>query len=147
VGVETSEHDDPLGGAVERVAGGEDEALIAHAALHPQRGGRHYPGSLDAVGEARIGHGHDDWVARAQLVDRPKRRQEGGAVPGYRNRAALAGERRVRVVPRPLAQGRRVVAFDERVATVERGQFHPTDRVARARAVGVLGGKEIDSPL
>src|SRR5438874_13626882 len=45
------EHDDPLRGAVERIAGRENKALVAHVVRHPQRRREDDPAELHDVGE------------------------------------------------------------------------------------------------
>ena len=50
------EDDDAFGRRIQRMAGGEDQAVVRHALRHPDGGRRHDPRALDAVGEAAVGH-------------------------------------------------------------------------------------------
>ena len=101
---EPREHDDSLGRRVQRMARGQDQPIVGHALSDPDGRRRDDPRALDPVGEAPVRHHDRDLVARATLSILPERRAVGRAVPGDRDRAALAGQRRARVVARALAQ-------------------------------------------
>src|SRR3954454_2865729 len=109
---ESGEHHDPLGRAVERVAGAQDEAVVAHGVQDPGGVVVDDLGLLNPVGEGAVGHGEDDPVAALEVVDMAEGRPVGGTVAGDGHGAALAGQRCGGVVPRALAKRDRVGALD-----------------------------------
>src|SRR5262249_28675010 len=74
------EHDDALGGRVQRVAGGQDQAVVGDALRDPDGGRRDDPRALDLVREAAVGQRQRDRVTRLELVDAPEPGAVGGAV-------------------------------------------------------------------
>src|SRR5439155_169050 len=91
------EDDDALGRAVERMAGGQHEAVVADALDDPERVGTDDAPALDAVREGGVRHRDRDRVAVAEAVDVAKRRAVRRAVPGDGDRSRRAGQRRLRV--------------------------------------------------
>src|SRR5436309_4852127 len=61
--------DDPLSGAVQRIACGQDKPVIADVVSYPQRRGLHDLAVLNDVGEARVGHLQDDPIALGKRID------------------------------------------------------------------------------
>src|SRR5215211_1993477 len=104
--LELREHGPALRGAVEGMAGGEDETTVADGFDDPDVSRIDHLVLLDRVGEGCIGHLDPDLVTVLDLVDLPERGEIGGPVTGDRDRSGLAGDRCRPVVARALLQRR-----------------------------------------
>src|SRR3954468_17737268 len=100
------EDDPPLVGAVQGVAGGQDQLRIADVLRDACP--RALPSDDTVVGdpvlERGVRHPKMDVVAVPNRVDMPEPGSEGRPVPRDANRALLPGQRRLRIVARALVQ-------------------------------------------
>src|SRR3954469_7401706 len=135
--------EDAVGRVVERVAGGQDEALAGTGnvleGLAVAR--RHDPVTAHPVGEAAVRHLQRDLVARLEVVDLPEGRRVRGPVTRDPDRAALSGQCGVAVVVAgALLERAGVGALYEDVVHAELRDLDPAERLAgRHRRVEMLG--------
>ena len=123
------EHDDPLRGRVQRVAGRQDQPVVARRGASPRWPWGRRCAALDPVHERPVGHPHLDPVALAELVELAERRAVGRAVPGDRDRPARARQRRPRIVAGAEAQVGRVRARDDDRRDPDRGDADAAQRL------------------
>ena len=119
-----------LRGAVERVAGGEDDALRADVVDDVGFGRIDDVRLLDLVGERPVGNLEDHLVADLDVGDVAERREVGGAVAGDPDRLALSRQARVRVVAGPLLEVRLVGSLDEDEVDADARDLDPADALA-----------------
>ena len=112
---------------------------------HPRLCRQHDVLTADLVGiPLAVTVGHEDLIARPQLIEVEERRTVGRPVSGHREVAPLARERRVGIVPRPLRElarrsgdGRRALAGPYQRPTLDLFNAH-VEEVSRAFALDEL---------